>query len=95
MAAVDVAVAAVAAAVAAVAGAVATAAGASLVILGDASDNVGVAVIGAVATAVAMGQLRYCMGASWIANRLQPALFTRPKAIESISALLFKVTIQI
>jgi hypothetical protein len=58
---------AAAAAVAAVAAAVATAAGASVVILGDASDNVGVAVIGAVATAVAMGiQLRYCMGASWI-----------------------------
>ncbi len=34
------------------------------------------------------------MGASWIPNRFQAALFTRPKAIESKSVLLFKVTIQ-
>jgi hypothetical protein len=34
------------------------------------------------------------MGASWIPNRFQAALFTRPKAIESTVVLLFKVTIQ-
>ncbi len=71
-------------------------------IIGDASVTVGGAVTGAAAAAAAAtdchGQRCYFMGRSWIPswipNRFQAALFTRPKAIESTGVLLFKVTIQ-
>jgi hypothetical protein len=63
-------------------------------IIGDASVTVGVAVTELLLLRDCHGQLRDFMGASWIPNRFQAALLTRPKAIESTGVLLFKVTIQ-
>ena len=59
-----------------------------------ANVNDGAVVVVAAAVAVAMETVTVGAAISWIPNWFQVALFTRPIAIEHISVLLFRVTIQ-